>query len=63
MKFIPGKWIELILQTDSVTRHDSSHFVMSYIIRQLEQNSVYEVMVQARNRFGWNEVGKLFARN
>jgi hypothetical protein len=51
----PGKWDELILYP-SVSRYDSRHFVMSYIIKQLEQNSVYEVMVQARNRFGWNEV-------
>lgn len=51
----PGKWNELILYP-SVTRHDSRHFVMSYIIKQLEHNSVYEVMVQAKNRFGWNEV-------
>lgn len=51
----PGKWNELILYP-SVTRHDSRHFVMSYIIKQLEHNSVYEVMVQAKNRYGWNEV-------
>lgn len=53
----PGKWDELILYP-SVSRYDSRHFVMSYIIKQLEHNSVYEVMVQARNRFGWNEVRK-----
>lgn len=60
----PGKWDELIL-FPSVSRYDSRHFVMSYIIKQLEHNSVYEVMVQARNRFGWNEVRKKqsFARN
>lgn len=51
----PGKWDEQILYP-SVSRHDSRHFVMSYIIKQLEHNSVYEVMVQARNRYGWSEV-------
>lgn len=39
-----------------MSRYDSRHFVMSYIIRALEHNSVYEVMVQAKNRYGWNEV-------
>lgn len=51
----PGKWDEQILYP-SASRYDSRHFVMSYIIKQLEHNSVYEVMVQARNRYGWNEV-------
>lgn len=51
----PGKWNEQILYP-SASRHDSRHFVMSYIIKQLEHNSVYEVMVQAKNRYGWNEV-------
>ncbi|CRK89241.1 CLUMA_CG003000, isoform A [Clunio marinus] len=54
----PGKWDELILYP-SVLRYDSRHFVMSYIIRQLEHNSVYEVMVQAKNRYGWNEVSDI----
>lgn len=53
----PGKWNEQILYP-SASRHDSRHFVMSYIIKQLEHNSVYEVMVQAKNRYGWNEVRK-----
>lgn len=53
----PGKWNELILYP-SVTRHDLNHFVMSYIIKQLEHSSVYEVMVQAKNRYGWNEVSQ-----
>jgi UDP-N-acetylglucosamine 2-epimerase len=41
-----------------MSRYDSRHFVMSYIIRALEHNSVYEVMVQAKNRYGWNEVSE-----
>jgi hypothetical protein len=56
----PGRWKELIFYTPlSLSRHDSRHFVMSYIIKQLEHDSVYEVMVQARNRYGWNEVRQL----
>lgn len=51
----PGKWHDQILHP-SVQRYDSRHFVMSYIIIALEHNSVYEVMVQAKNLHGWNEV-------
>jgi hypothetical protein len=55
----PGKWHDQILHP-SVQRHDSRHFVMSYIIIALEHNSVYEVMVQAKNMYGWNEVRAAF---
>lgn len=51
----PGKWHDQSLHP-SVQRYDSRHFVMSYIIIALEHNSVYEVMVQAKNSYGWNEV-------
>lgn len=53
--YFPGKWHDLILHP-SFTRYDARSFVMSYIIVSLEHNSVYEVMIQARNSFGWNEV-------
>lgn len=51
----PGKWHDQILHP-SVQRYDSKTFIMSYIIIALEHNSVYEVMVQAKNVYGWNEV-------
>lgn len=51
----PGKWHDQILHP-SVQRFDSRTFIMSYIIIALEHNSVYEVMVQAKNVYGWNEV-------
>ncbi|CRK89239.1 CLUMA_CG002998, isoform A [Clunio marinus] len=54
----PGKWHDQILHP-SVQRYDSRHFVMSYIIIALEHNSVYEVMVQAKNLYGWNEVSDI----
>jgi hypothetical protein len=54
----PSKWDELIPSPSRVSRYDARHFVMSYIIKYLEHNSVYEVMVQARNQFGWNEVNQ-----
>lgn len=33
---------------------------MSYMIRNLEPSTQYEVRVQARNRFGWNEPSEIF---
>lgn len=51
----PGKWHDQILHP-SMQRYDSKTFIMSYIIIALEHNSVYEVMVQAKNMYGWNEV-------
>lgn len=51
----PGKWHDIIL-VPSLIRLDQTHFVMSYLIRKLDHNSVYEAMVQARNMYGWNEV-------
>lgn len=51
----PGRWYDIILYP-SIIRHDSRHYIMSYIIKSLEHNSVYEVMVQAKNMYGWNEV-------
>ncbi|KAL7022572.1 hypothetical protein ACKWTF_012297 [Chironomus riparius] len=54
----PGKWHDQILHP-SVQRFDSKTFIMSYIIIALEHNSVYEVMVQAKNVYGWNEVSDI----
>ncbi|KAK6632354.1 hypothetical protein RUM44_007395, partial [Polyplax serrata] len=33
---------------------------MSYLIRGLEPSSQYEARVQARNRFGWNQLSEIF---
>ena len=33
---------------------------MSYNIRGLDPASVYEAIVQAKNRYGWNEVSELY---
>lgn len=51
----PGRWHDVLL-VPSLVRVDSSHFVMSHMIKGLAHNSVYEAMVQARNIYGWNEV-------
>lgn len=58
----PGKWHDQILHP-SMQRYDSRTFIMSYIIIALEHNSVYEVMVQAKNMYGWNEVNCLSKKN
>jgi hypothetical protein len=34
--------------------------MQTYTIRGLENNSVYEAIVQAKNQYGWNEVINLF---
>uniref|UniRef100_A0A182FVH5 Ig-like domain-containing protein n=1 Tax=Anopheles albimanus TaxID=7167 RepID=A0A182FVH5_ANOAL len=51
----PGSWEDTIL-VPTLTRSDATHFIMSHVIRGLSPNSVYEVMIQARNVHGWNEV-------
>jgi hypothetical protein len=33
---------------------------MSYNIRGLDHGSVFEAIVQAKNRYGWNEVSDLY---
>ena len=53
----PGKWHDIILQPP----HDETFtHVMSYNIRGLEPGSVFEAIVQAKNRYGWNEVSDLY---
>lgn len=51
----PGKWHDTIL-IPQLTRSSGNHFIMSHVIHGLEPNSVYEAIVQAKNRYGWNEV-------
>lgn len=51
----PGRWHDIIL-IPNLTRLDPNHGVMSYMIKKLDHNSVYEAMVQAKNIYGWNEV-------
>lgn len=51
----PGKWHDFWIAPPPI-RLDASHFIMSHVIRGLEHNAVYEAIVQAKNRYGWNEV-------
>ncbi|XP_046675230.1 lachesin-like [Homalodisca vitripennis] len=48
-----GKWHDVMLQP---TNGETFSHLMSYNIRGLEPASVYEAIVQAKNRYGWNEV-------
>ncbi|XP_067007023.1 lachesin [Anabrus simplex] len=53
----PGKWHDVILKPPN---GETFAHVMSYNIRNLEQGSVFEAIVQAKNRYGWNEVSDLY---
>lgn len=54
----PGKWQDVTL-VPTMGRSEANHFVMSHIVRGLERNSVYEAIIHAKNRYGWNEVSPL----
>ncbi|CAG2062243.1 unnamed protein product [Timema podura] len=49
----PGKWHDVILQPQN---GETFTHVMSYNIRGLDHGSVFEAIIQAKNRYGWNEV-------
>jgi len=61
----PGKWHDVILAPNPMTasighvaaagRHEAS-----YMIRPLQPGAMYEAIVQAKNRYGWNEVSDLY---
>lgn len=57
----PGKWQDILL-IPTLIRSSGNHYIMSHVIRGLDQNSVYEAIVQAKNRYGWNEVNHFFNR-
>jgi hypothetical protein len=62
---LPGKWHDVILAPNPLTagighvgnggRHEAS-----YMIRPLQPGAMYEAIVQAKNRYGWNEVSDLY---
>lgn len=53
----PGQWHDVML---TVHNGDSFSHLMSYNIRNLEPGATYEAIVQAKNRYGWNEVSDLY---
>lgn len=56
----PGQWHDVML---TPYNGDTFSHLMSYNIRGLEAGSTYEAIVQAKNRYGWNEVSDLFQFN
>lgn len=53
----PGKWHDVILNPD---KEETFSHVMSHNIRGLDPGSAFEAIVQAKNRYGWNEVSDLY---
>lgn len=52
----PGRWHDVILTpTPRATSEPLSH-IMSFTLKGLQPSSTYEAIVQAKNRYGWNEV-------
>lgn len=54
----PGNWHDIILKPTSVS--GTFTHLMSFNIRDLDPASVYEAIVQAKNRYGWNDVSDLY---
>ncbi|XP_054285081.1 lachesin-like isoform X1 [Macrosteles quadrilineatus] len=52
-----GKWHDVML---TPTNGETFSHLMSYNIRGLEPASVYEAIVQAKNRYGWSEVADAY---
>ncbi|XP_044743694.1 lachesin-like isoform X2 [Chrysoperla carnea] len=53
----PGNWHDVMLPPGGSI--DGSTHTMSYTIRGLQPAAVFEAVVQAKNRYGWNEVSDL----
>ncbi|XP_065202875.1 roundabout homolog 1-like isoform X1 [Planococcus citri] len=54
-----GQWHDVIISPPPHREAIHEH-QMSHVIRGLEPASVYEVIIQAKNKFGWNEVSDLY---
>ncbi|XP_063236622.1 lachesin isoform X2 [Bacillus rossius redtenbacheri] len=52
-----GKWNDVILRPPS---DETFTHTMSYTIRHLDHGSVFEAIVQAKNKYGWNEVSDMY---
>lgn len=53
----PGRWHDVILTpAQRKASAEPSEHIMSFHLHGLQASSVYEAIVQAKNRFGWNEV-------
>lgn len=52
----PGRWHDVILTPAQRSSPDPPSHHMSFTLKPLQPGSVYEAIVQAKNRYGWNEV-------
>lgn len=56
----PGRWHDIILTeattASRINSEDPSERIMSHQLQALEPSSIYETIVQAKNRYGWSEV-------
>lgn len=53
----PGRWHDVILTpAQRKSSAEPSEHIMSFHLHGLQPSSVYEAIVQAKNRYGWNEV-------
>ncbi|XP_049534075.1 hemicentin-1-like [Anopheles darlingi] len=56
----PGRWNDVILTPTPRPPSEPLTHVMAFTLRGLQHSSVYEAIVQAKNRYGWNEVSDIF---
>lgn len=58
-----GKWHDVVLPPPHINVKGLTATLkhgMGYTVKGLEPGSVYEAIVQAKNRYGWNEVSDLY---
>ncbi|XP_017969192.1 opioid-binding protein/cell adhesion molecule homolog [Drosophila navojoa] len=56
----PGRWHDFILTPEHRPASEPLTHIMSYTIKHLHPGAYYEAIVQAKNRYGWNEVSDIF---
>ncbi|XP_017052573.1 neurotrimin [Drosophila ficusphila] len=56
----PGRWHDFILTPEHRPASEPLTHIMSYTIKNLHPGAYYEAIVQAKNRYGWNEVSDIF---
>ncbi|KAM7364327.1 klingon [Cochliomyia hominivorax] len=56
----PGRWHDFILTPEHRPASEPLTHIMSYTIKNLVPGAYYEAIVQAKNRYGWNEVSDIF---
>ncbi|VVC95567.1 unnamed protein product, partial [Leptidea sinapis] len=54
----PGRWHDVVIPAPEPT--GSLTHRVTHELRGLESGAVYEAIVQAKNRYGWNEVSDIF---